>query len=217
MQTCPKCSRHVWETESRCPFCSASLRSVVGTAPTMLAALAGLALFACGGDPDDETTAATPGDTSSSPSGTDSMSSTNGQTSSSTDMTGSATSTSPPTSDTTATPTSEDPTTVATTDVPDTSTGTSSSDTSTSSSDGSSSGASESSDGGTTQMTTGGDCTGPGEQICDGVCVNTLEDDQHCGDCETVCNQDQFEQCNQGECEILIPPYGAPMPEPMWI
>ena len=63
---------------------------------------------------------------------------------------------------------------------------------------------------------TGGDCTGRGEQICGGACVNTLADNEHCGKCFNVCNENQGEFCNQGEC-ILIMPYGAPMPDPLWV
>jgi hypothetical protein len=62
-------------------------------------------------------------------------------------------------------------------------------------------------------MSTGGDCTGPGEEICGGVCVNTQENPDHCGKCFNKC---EFEACIEGECMVILP-YGAPMPEPLWI
>lgn len=64
-------------------------------------------------------------------------------------------------------------------------------------------------------MTTGGDCTGPGEEICGGACVNTLEDEKHCGKCFDDCGENGG-FCDQGECVVILP-YGAPMPEPLWI
>jgi hypothetical protein len=55
---------------------------------------------------------------------------------------------------------------------------------------------------------------GPGEQLCGGVCVNTQTDDDHCGKCFNVCEDSG--DCIQGEC-VFITPYGAPMPEPLWV
>jgi len=56
---------------------------------------------------------------------------------------------------------------------------------------------------------------GLGEEICDGVCVNTQENAEHCGMCFNACGDDQF--CFEGECMVFQPPYGAPMPEPLWV
>ena len=41
----------------------------------------------------------------------------------------------------------------------------------------------------------------------------TLEDVDHCGKCFNKC---EFESCIEGECMVILP-YGAPMPEPLWI
>lgn len=211
MQRCTNCSRHVWETESRCPFCSAALRQVL--APVVMVALLGLALVACGGDDGGaETTAMVT--MSASASGTDSVSSTNSApTTSSSEMTTSATGTTSTPTTTLSSTSSDTSGTSGTTS--STSTSTSSEGTSTSSGSDSSSTAGTSGTG-TTQMTTGGDCTGRGEQICGGACVNTLADNEHCGKCFNVCNENQGEFCDQGEC-ILIMPYGAPMPDPLWV
>jgi hypothetical protein len=57
---------------------------------------------------------------------------------------------------------------------------------------------------------------GLGEEFCDGVCVNTLEDQENCGMCNHACEQGQGEWCIDGECQVILP-YGAPMPEPLWV
>jgi len=57
---------------------------------------------------------------------------------------------------------------------------------------------------------------GFGEEMCGGVCVNTQEDDKNCGKCFNVCNPNMGESCISGECMVLLP-YGAPMPEPLWV
>jgi hypothetical protein len=56
---------------------------------------------------------------------------------------------------------------------------------------------------------------GPDEALCDDVCVNTQESNEHCGMCFNACVDGEF--CIEGECTVVFPPYGAPMPEPLWI
>jgi hypothetical protein len=60
---------------------------------------------------------------------------------------------------------------------------------------------------------------GRGEEICDGNCVNTLQHHDHCGKCFNVCDgqNGKGNYCDQGECIIVVMPYGAPMPEPLWV
>jgi hypothetical protein len=55
---------------------------------------------------------------------------------------------------------------------------------------------------------------GRGEEICGGVCVNTNSDVDHCGMCFNSC-EDEGNFCEEGECVVILP-YGAPMPEPLW-
>jgi hypothetical protein len=55
-----------------------------------------------------------------------------------------------------------------------------------------------------------------GQEVCDGVCVDTLNDNENCGGCNIVCNPNEGEFCIGGECQVILP-YGAPMPEPTWI
>lgn len=204
MQTCPQCSRHVLEGEPRCPFCAASFVQVSGSAPVLLSALVGLTLVACGGgDPDGEASGTIGGTTTNGASNTSAV-----------EMTTTAPLT---TSDTAPTSTSEGTTgTSATSTVSGTETSgdptSSGSETSSTSETGGTSGETG---GDTVQMTTGGACMGAGEELCDGVCVNTQEDPMHCGDCETACAGDEF--CIEGQCMIILPPYGAPMPEPLWV
>jgi hypothetical protein len=66
-------------------------------------------------------------------------------------------------------------------------------------------------------MTTGGECVGPGLEVCDGVCVDTQVDWEHCGKCFNLCDIQGGFDCVEGECEVVILPYGAPMPEPLWV
>ena len=42
-----------------------------------------------------------------------------------------------------------------------------------------------------------GDCP-TGQSKCDGQCVDTATDPEHCGGCDTACSQDQF--CHLGAC-----------------
>ncbi len=66
-----------------------------------------------------------------------------------------------------------------------------------------------------TDSDTDGACMRPGEELCDGVCVNTQMDAENCGKCDNICNENEAEVCFDGECVVILP-YGAPMPEPLW-
>ncbi|MBK8262458.1 MAG: hypothetical protein IPK80_14140 [Nannocystis sp.] len=193
MQRCHTCSRHVWETEPRCPFCAAPLR-LVGAAPSFaLSALIGVMVLGCvGDDSGGATISGSDGTTSASSTGTDSMSSTSGATDSGSGS--GSTSSSGSTSDSGSSGTESTSTTTTTSS-------TSSSTTSDTTSD-------------TTGDTSSG-CDGRGEQICDGVCVNTNQDPEHCGECLNVCDGEMGQACVEGECVVILP-YGAPMPEPLW-
>ncbi len=46
-------------------------------------------------------------------------------------------------------------------------------------------------------------CPRPGELMCDGLCLDTSVDPDHCGDCETVCSAD--EACLSGGCVADCP------------
>jgi len=47
-------------------------------------------------------------------------------------------------------------------------------------------------------------CTGPGMMICNGVCVDTNTDPQHCGNCDTMCTR-TLPICVDGTCTDRCP------------
>ena len=45
------------------------------------------------------------------------------------------------------------------------------------------------------------DTAGTGLKICDGVCIDTLQDANHCGDCGNVCGDGwSIAECSKGHC-----------------
>ena len=42
-----------------------------------------------------------------------------------------------------------------------------------------------------------------GLSCCSGQCVDTLTDDNNCGECGIVCDAEEFFQCSRGECRQL--------------
>jgi len=53
--------------------------------------------------------------------------------------------------------------------------------------------------------------------MCAGECVNTDQDAENCGKCRNVCDDESSEMCVDGECVVIVPPYGAPMPDALWV